>query len=158
MNWLRAVVGQWLRLPWWLRSFLPLAIIIALWWLSSVSPGQQPVSSWSSWLHNAAHVVAYATLSAAIFVSAPERCLAWQGWRRLSIVLAAIYGLIDELHQSQVPGRVCSVLDWCSDVLGSVLGVMLVAQVWDRGGQSTRALVVVGLSVVSVAMATLLPW
>jgi VanZ family protein len=158
MSLLRVVVSRWLLLPWWLRSLLPLAITIALWWLSSASPGHQPVSSWTNWLNNAAHVVAYAMLSAAIYISAPERCLVMPSWRRLSIVLAAIYGFIDELHQSQVPGRFCSVLDWCSDVLGSMLGVILVVQVWDQGGQLMRVLVVIVLSVISVAMATLLPW
>lgn len=159
MNLLRTLVAVWLRLPWWFRSLLPLGMVVTLWWLSSASPGQEPASPWGSWLHNAAHVVAYAMLSAAIFCSAAKpQVLMLARWRCLSILLAAAYGLVDELHQSQVPGRVCSVLDWCSDLLGSVLGVILVVHVWEGGGWRIRAGLVLGLSAVSVAMATLLPW
>jgi len=156
---LRGLVAHWLRLPWWLRSLLPVAMVATLWSLSSASPSQLPASPWGSWLHNAAHVVAYALLSAAVFCSASRaQWLALPAWRRLSVLLAAVYGLVDELHQSQVPGRVCSVLDWCSDFLGSMLGVILVVHVWEGGGRGLWASVVLGLSAVSVAMATLLPW
>ena len=44
---------------------------------------------------------------------------------RILIVVAivSIYGIIDEIHQSFVPGRFCSVFDWIADTLGAGMGV-----------------------------------
>ena len=35
------------------------------------------------------------------------------------ITLTSIYGAVDELHQSYVPGRDASVFDWIADTLGA---------------------------------------
>lgn len=43
-----------------------------------------------------------------------------------SFVIVALYGVIDEIHQYFIPGRYCELLDWISDVTGSVIGVFLV--------------------------------
>ena len=37
----------------------------------------------------------------------------------------ALFGLSDEWHQSFVPGRDCSALDWLADVTGAALGLLL---------------------------------
>ena len=44
--------------------------------------------------------------------------------RRILIVVAIVstYGIIDEIHQSFVPGRSCSVFDWVADTLGAGMG------------------------------------
>lgn len=44
---------------------------------------------------------------------------------RIFIVVAIVsfYGLIDEIHQSFVPGRFCSVFDWLADTMGAGMGV-----------------------------------
>lgn len=45
------------------------------------------------------------------------------GWRAAPwIGLACLYGLLDEIHQSFVPGRSVEVLDGVADVVGAVLG------------------------------------
>ena len=43
----------------------------------------------------------------------------------LSLLLGSLYGFTDELHQLFVPGRVCSVFDLVFDVIGCVIGVLL---------------------------------
>lgn len=44
-------------------------------------------------------------------------------WLWLAPVLfVAVYGAVDEIHQSFTPGRSCSLFDWCADVTGSMLG------------------------------------
>ena len=37
-------------------------------------------------------------------------------------LLTSLYGIIDEIHQSFVAGRSCSLFDWIFDTLGGVLG------------------------------------
>ena len=38
------------------------------------------------------------------------------------ILIVSVYGIIDEIHQSFVPGRFPSVYDWIADTLGAILG------------------------------------
>ncbi|MBO4321083.1 MAG: VanZ family protein [Treponema sp.] len=40
----------------------------------------------------------------------------------LPAVVISLYGIIDEIHQSYVPGRSCSFLDWCADTIGAIIG------------------------------------
>ena len=46
------------------------------------------------------------------------------GWQ--TVVMSSLYGVTDEFHQSFVPGRTPSVVDWCADTLGACVGVGLV--------------------------------
>jgi len=43
-----------------------------------------------------------------------------------AVLLTVSYGVLDELHQSRVAGRVASALDWAADVGGAVLAVAFV--------------------------------
>lgn len=43
-----------------------------------------------------------------------------------TILIASIYGLLDELHQLLVPGRSADVLDWLADFSGSILAVLII--------------------------------
>lgn len=45
----------------------------------------------------------------------------------VAIVIAALYGVSDEVHQCFVPMRSCEVWDWAADLLGSVAGVFIYA-------------------------------
>lgn len=47
-------------------------------------------------------------------------------------LVAALYGVSDEYHQSFVPGRDCSLYDWIADCAGCVLGVYFVFPVIRR--------------------------
>ena len=40
-----------------------------------------------------------------------------------AVLLTVSYGVLDELHQSRVAGRVASALDWAADVTGAVVAV-----------------------------------
>lgn len=42
-----------------------------------------------------------------------------------AIALSSVYGIIDEIHQSFVPGRSSSVFDWMADSAGSAAGFLL---------------------------------
>ena len=45
------------------------------------------------------------------------------------MVAGVLYGALDEWHQSFVPGRTASVADWGMDIIGVVLGYLLVQKV-----------------------------
>ncbi|MEX0818140.1 MAG: VanZ family protein [Pirellulaceae bacterium] len=45
----------------------------------------------------------------------------------LPLIVAAIYGCIDELSQNAVPGRQADFADWVADVLGAGVGVLTFA-------------------------------
>ncbi|MFK7739989.1 MAG: VanZ family protein [Planctomycetota bacterium] len=133
----------WHRVPRPLRSLVPIAGMATLWWSSSCQLGTAPVAAAEALLHNGAHVVAYAALGSAFW-------LAWSassrrqhdgslgeggGWLRRSwaaFFLAALYGAIDELHQSYVPGRVCSIVDLGSDAFGAAFAVLVLRGVSGR--------------------------
>ena len=57
----------------------------------------------------------------------------------LALSIAIAYGAFDELHQSFVPGRDVSLVDWISDSVGALLVVSALVLVWNRfaGGSSS---------------------
>lgn len=44
----------------------------------------------------------------------------------ITFICAAIYGILDELHQNFIPGRQSDIMDWYADISGSLLGVLVV--------------------------------
>jgi VanZ family protein len=52
--------------------------------------------------------------------------LAYPHWALLGWLFCCLYGLSDEWHQSFVPGRSPSALDWLADSLGAGLAVAIV--------------------------------
>jgi VanZ family protein len=70
------------------------------------------------------HLLVFAVLTAAICLWVPL-----EKWRTrgLFFMLAAVcagsfYGIIDEIHQFFVPGRISSLWDWAADTLGAAIG------------------------------------
>ena len=72
-----------------------------------------------------AHVSEYAIL-AWLFQWALDNRRAW----RLAWLLAVLYAVTDEFHQSFVPGRTSTVADVMIDALGAAIG--LAAAAWPR--------------------------
>jgi VanZ family protein len=50
----------------------------------------------------------------------------------ITIIIAAGYGLLDELHQLFVPGRSAEVLDWVADFVGAISGSFLAEFLYRR--------------------------
>jgi hypothetical protein len=48
---------------------------------------------------------------------------------RLAVLMASLYGVSDEWHQSLVPGRYPDLADWVADIGGAMLAVLLYARV-----------------------------
>ncbi len=49
-----------------------------------------------------------------------------------TIIIAAFYGFLDEVHQLIVPGRSAEILDWLADFLGAVLGTLIIKYLLDK--------------------------
>jgi len=130
-----------------------------LWWLSSGPLGGQHASSWRAFLHNCAHVVAYAAMGAmvALALCGESRPMARQ--RRFAVLVAAAYGAVDELHQRFVPGRFAAWSDFGSDFFGAMLGVAIVIVL--RHGEHAlrrRAFAALALGIGCSALGTFTPW
>ena len=159
---MRRVLRGWLWLPFVVRAAVPLIVMGLLWWSSSRPPAPTPQSQLRSLLHNGMHVVAYAALAGSL--------LLWLGaslrlgrlpWRALlaSVAIAIAYGVVDEWHQSHVPGRNCSPVDVWSDAMGAALAVTLLGHLLCRHRGCARALpFCIAGSIASVAVATWSPW
>jgi len=107
-----------------LRRLSPLLVMALIHYFSSLpgTPhGGGPVAAIPGWLHNLAHVPAYALLAASwcVALGAPR------GRRRVLLIglLTVGYGVLDEWHQSFVPGRECSAGDLLRDTLGAAMGI-----------------------------------
>ncbi len=48
----------------------------------------------------------------------------------LSIIIAIFYAAIDEWHQIFIPGRQADILDFAADIVGIVLGTLLLLRRW----------------------------
>ncbi|MHB0858672.1 MAG: VanZ family protein [Anaerolineae bacterium] len=121
-------------------SWAPLLLWLAtIWWLSSQPslphPNRQAGVS-DNWLDYPAHALAYAVLTLLFW-----RALSHEGVRlphrlsstpvRNAALLAILYGALDELHQSFVPGRCATLVDWITDIAGALCAVALLA-LWRR--------------------------
>lgn len=114
------------------------AVALALWLLSSRST--LPMPQGVPGMDKAAHFIAYAALAAALALwpkTATWRlhplCTAF-----IVIAIASVYGGVDEVHQSFVPGRDASVYDWLADTLGAGTGAGSFAWWVKRTYWSTR--------------------
>jgi VanZ family protein len=73
-----------------------------------------------------AHLGTYAVLGALIVWGLTDRSPARTTWTVAvaAVVLASLYGASDEWHQSFVPERHVSALDWAADTAGAVLAAV----------------------------------
>lgn len=76
------------------------------------------------------HAVAYGVLGSFLLLALPAaRGGSGYGWAQIqtATVIASLYGISDEFHQSFVPGRQADVLDWVADTTGALLAALLLA-------------------------------
>jgi VanZ family protein len=123
---MRRLLLAWSRMPNAVRAMGPLLVMAALWWLSSQTHLPGGTGMFASFWHNGAHVVAYAFLGASWLLALPRRAGFPAAAAPLAVVLAELYAVVDELHQSYVPGRDCSLSDAGSDLFGAMLGTAVV--------------------------------
>lgn len=109
-----------------LHKFLDGAVIVAycglIFWLSDQE--KLPVPAVFDFQDKLLHFTAYFVMG----------CLSWRAFRHLrlkgqqlafvSLLFCVLYGLSDEWHQSFVPGRKSSGLDWLADSLGAAAAII----------------------------------
>jgi VanZ family protein len=127
-----------------LRVPLPLALLIVALWIVAIwdlSSHRVPIpkgkSLWWEFLSNLAHAPLFGVLTlwiAAVLLR--ERDGAWPRPRlgRSALVFACVlaYGVLDELHQSHVPGRDASALDVLTDGVSAAMVLWIVRTLGDE--------------------------
>jgi VanZ family protein len=144
----------WRRLeaaPLWLRIGLALGWAAMIWRASSWTPSGEPESWFTSYLGNGAHVVIFGVLAALVHVAlraAPRPEAA-------TFLLVVLYAVVDEVHQSYVPGRHPSVFDLVSDAVGALwaLAVLDWLQVGGRA-RAWRVVAILPLALLAAYLAT----
>jgi len=117
--------------------FLPAALFYGLIFFLSSRPMRLhiPLSHWDKWAHGAAYALLGFLLASGFF-----RILrASLKTRLVAVLLAGVsLGILDEIHQSFVPGRTPDALDVAADLAGVVLGLLLFRQVFWKKRQEKR--------------------
>ena len=111
-----------------------LLIILILWILSSRAT--LPVVKGLLGFDKVQHFVAYAALAIAVglWFSHESRLKRPRRFFLISMAAASAYGVLDEFHQSFVPGRSCDIWDWTADTLGGAAGaaaIIAAARIWE---------------------------
>ena len=133
-------------------------------WLSSRPGSAEPSPWWWNVLSNGAHAPLFGLLACWIALLAPRE-RGWPALRapvRLGVCAAiALLGVVDELHQSTVPGRDLSVLDVLTDVAGAAVSLEIVAFLGRSSSSSqglwARLALAAATSLACGALATWLP-
>lgn len=126
----------WWRLPLALEIALPIAYMALIYYASSrptTIPLKLPILPTDKVLHFGA----YGVMGFLICLPASRimRSLFWGAW--LGAVIAGLYGITDEIHQSYVPGRDDDVYDIVADMLGATLGAIMAAWLIHRSTPSS---------------------
>lgn len=159
---MRAFARKLLELPRGAAWLLCLAWFGLIWWMSSQPGSREPVAWWVPVLSNGAHAPVYGLFACWLALVVPRR----EGWPVLTgakraglLVAIVVLGVVDELHQSSVPGRDLSVLDVVTDLVGAAVSLEIVAFLGrepQRPGGLARRLVVAALA--SIACGALATW
>jgi VanZ family protein len=136
------------------------AVAALLWWSSARPSVAMAPSLLHSFVHNFGHIAAYALFGGACWFAFWSPRIASSHRAVLAILLAVAYGAVDELHQSRVPGRTCSPVDWLTDLCGAVLAICWLRwRLADGPALARRALPWWALASIGSAMlATFGPW
>lgn len=161
MELLRALFGR-------LRSVHPvIGVVLTLGWmaliwtLSSRPPTDLSAGSpTGAWVSNLAHAPEYAGLATWIALALRRSGASVSPSARMAFWIVAfcvVHGVVDELHQSTVPGRDASVLDVVTDLVGAWAAVGVLRAATDPR-RFTRAILVGLLACIAAAgLATFLP-
>lgn len=106
----------------WILRLLPLLYMAIIWIQSSYSSDQFVQISnswWDNHIKESLHLIEFAILYLLLVLAfLTRRGGLTRGWNVLGAVLAALWGIIDEIHQSFVPYRSATLFDFIKDIIG----------------------------------------
>ena len=106
--------------------WFPILVYCLLIYIQSSHPSIQSQPDWP-FIDKILHFAGYALLGA-LFLRAFKTTPIKQNLKLvliLSVLLSALFGISDEIHQSFVPFRTADPMDVLADILGSIAGVYL---------------------------------
>ena len=108
----------------WLGRWLPALIMMGLiFFFSSVPASRLPYfGRWDVLLKKTAHGIGYAMLALAYFSALPRSLSPGYRWVT-ALMMAVLFALSDEFHQSFVDGRTSTLRDVGIDALGAALAL-----------------------------------
>ena len=107
--------------------YVPLIIYWVIIFIGTTLPSSQ-LPNWGPLTDKEKHFIAYFLLSVLLnfalsFQMKKPRLSKYSHF--FTFIIVALYGILDELHQSFIPGRSCDIHDWYADISGALLGVIL---------------------------------
>lgn len=102
---------------------LPLGWATLIFLLSAKSDVPKPDIWLPPFADKIVHGLIFAVLSCLLYLALRLSGVRYPSAIALAIVLTSLYGVMDEWHQSMVPGRTPDPLDWLADTLGAGLVV-----------------------------------
>jgi VanZ family protein len=120
-----------------------LSLLLALTWMAGIFYlSHQPTLDVPSLFENqdkVMHFGAYGLLGVLLLGAMPLEAAGYRSRQiALATLIASLYGISDEFHQSFVPGRSPDVMDWLADTSGAFLAALLLAQL-SRSFSGSRA-------------------
>lgn len=108
----------------------PVAMALLVFIFSSVPGNDYPKMTagghdWSNITNSIAHIIEYSLLGFLTIRAFDHSQVSKKKKLFICLVLLLLYGLSDEFHQSFVPGREVSFMDWLMDAIGSLTGLGL---------------------------------
>jgi len=108
----------------WLGRWLPALIMMGLIFFFSSVPGSRLpyFGRWDVLLKKSSHAIGYAMLALAYFSALPRSLSPGYRWVT-ALMMAVLFALSDEFHQSFVDGRTSALRDVGIDALGAALAL-----------------------------------
>ena len=75
------------------------------------------------------HLLAYLVLSILLYLTLlfQKKSALLKNYAMLfTLLIVFAYGVLDEVHQLMIPGRSCELLDFLADVLGGIIGIIII--------------------------------
>lgn len=161
MDHLRALVARLRAVPPVVGLGLVATWMALIWLLSSRPPSDLSTGSpTGAWLTNLAHAPEYAALALWLAIGARRggADVAPIGRAGVWIVIFCVaHGVVDELHQSTVPGRDASVLDVLTDLCGAASLVAVLRAAGDRARFARAVLLGLVACTAAAGLATFVP-
>ncbi|MFE8701827.1 VanZ family protein [Cytobacillus sp. FJAT-54145] len=120
----------------WIFTALPFAYMILIWTLSSLPHNavvELPDSAVDRFIKESLHLVEFGILYLLFVFLFLNRGTFNEKISMICAIVAGLYGVVDEIHQSFVPYRSASIIDVIKDVIGVVVAYIIIKRSYFQG-------------------------